>query len=47
MTDIVANEIEFISTSNRGDELEMAQPIKHSGKLPGDLEEVKDDDLPF
>lgn len=47
VTDIVANEIEFISTSNRGDELEMAQPIKPSGKTPIDLEEVKDDDLPF
>ncbi len=45
VTDIVANEIEFLSTNNRGDELEMSQPIK-KGKL--ELEEVEsDDNLPF
>ncbi len=44
VTDIVANEIEFISTNNRNDELEMSQPIK---KNPEPLEEVDDDNLPF
>ena len=45
VTDIVANEVEFLSTGARGDELEMSQPVKKE-KLA--LEEVADDEnLPF
>ncbi len=44
VTDIVANEVEFLSTGARGDELEMSQPVK---KNPPVLEEVDGDDLPF
>lgn len=45
VTDIVANEVEFLSTGARGDELEMSQPVK---KNPPVLEEVTDDEqLPF
>ena len=45
VTDIVANEIEFLSTGSRGDELEMSQPVK---KNPPVLEEVSDEEgLPF
>ena len=44
VTDIVANEVEFLSTGARGDELEMSQPVK---KTVGPLEEVDDDNLPF
>ena len=45
VTDIVANEIEFLSTGSRGDELEMSQPVKKGqGSI---LEPVDDDTLPF
>ena len=45
VTDIVANEIEFLSTGSRGDEFEMSQPVK---KVPPVLEEVTDEEgLPF
>ena len=45
VTDIVANEIEFLSTGNRGDELEMSQPVKKERLA---LEEVaNEEDLPF
>lgn len=45
VTDIVASEVEFLSTGARGDELEMSQPVKKE-KLA--LEEVVDDEnLPF
>ena len=45
VTDIVASEVEFLSTGARGDELEMSQPVKKE-KLA--LEEVVDDgNLPF
>ena len=45
VTDIVASEVEFLSTGARSDELEMSQPVK---KVPGPLEPVDDGvDLPF
>ena len=45
VTDIVASEVEFLSTGARGDELEVSQPVKKE-KLA--LEEVVDDgNLPF
>ena len=44
VTDIVANEVEFLSTGARGDEFEMSQPVK---KAPVTLEEVDDENLPF
>lgn len=46
VTDIVASEVEFLSTNNRGEEgmQDVPSPVK-SGKGP--LEEVDDDSLPF
>ena len=44
VTDIVASEVEFLSTGARGDEFEMSQPVK---KAPVTLEEVDDENLPF
>ena len=45
VTDIVANEVEFLSTGARGDEFEVSQPVK---KGPGPvLEPVDDEQLPF
>ncbi len=44
VTDIVANEVEFLSTGARGDEFEMSQPVKKE-KLT--LEVVDDENLPF
>ena len=45
VTDIVASEVEFLSTGARGDELEMSQPVKKSSPV---LEEVVDEEnLPF
>ena len=45
VTDIVANEVEFLSTGARGDEFEMSQPVK-KGQGPI-LEPVDDEQLPF
>ena len=42
LTDIVASEIEFLSTGNRSDEVE---PVKKSGSGP--IVEEDDNDLPF
>jgi single-strand DNA-binding protein len=44
VTDIVANEVEFLSTGARGDEFEVSQPVK---KSPQPLEVVDGEDLPF
>lgn len=44
VTDIVANEVEFLSTGARGDEFEVSQPVK---KSPQPLEVVEGEDLPF
>lgn len=45
VTDIVASEVEFLSTKNSGDDEEV-QPRRQTASKP-QLEEVSDDDLPF
>ena len=45
VTDIVASEVEFLSTGARGDEFEVSQPVKKNPQPI--LEEVDDGNLPF
>ena len=44
ITDIVASEVEFLSSGGRGENAEEVVPVK---KGPVDLEPVDDDSLPF
>lgn len=44
ITDIVASEVEFLSSGGRGENTEEVVPVK---KGPVDLEPVDDDSLPF
>ncbi len=45
VTDIVANEVEFISSTARGDDMGFEAPT--ATKKPIELEKVDEDDLPF
>ena len=47
VTDIIANEVEFLSVRNQGEgmDIEMAEPIRRSERPA--LEPVNEDDLPF
>ena len=47
VTDIIANEVEFLSVRAQGDgmDIEMAEPIRRSDRPA--LEPVNEDDLPF
>ena len=47
VTDIVANEVEFLSTGARGDEFEVSQPVKKGPASGPILEPVDDEQLPF
>ena len=47
VTDIIANEVEFLSVRNQGEgmDIEMSEPIRRSERPA--LEPVNEDDLPF
>ncbi|MCQ2399636.1 MAG: single-stranded DNA-binding protein [Clostridia bacterium] len=46
VTDIIANEVEFLSVKNQNDGEDFGQPSEKSFNKPA-LEQVDDDDLPF
>ena len=45
VTDIIANEVEFLSVRTQGDDMDMVEPVRRSERPS--LEPVNEDDLPF